>query len=63
MRSTLTREVLPPRYVPTSMGDMARMHSSISERQARAAITRFIWTTVVLIGLVTLTVRLLEMCL
>lgn len=61
MSRSLTREVLPPRQVPTSMRDMARMHLKISEARARAAITRAIWTLVALVGLATLTVRLLGM--
>ena len=59
MSRSLTREVLPPRRVPTSMGDMARMHLEIAEERARAAIIQGIWTSIVLVGIATLTVRLL----
>ena len=63
-RMALTREVLPPRQVPTSMSDMVRTQLEVAEAcaeaRARAAIIQAIWTSVILVGLVTLTVRLLE---
>ena len=64
MSRSLTREVLPPRRVPTSLSDLARKQLEVAEAcaeaRARAAIMQAIWTSVILVGLATLTVRLLE---
>ena len=54
MSRGFTKEVLPPRQAPCSPCDL------VSEAQARAAITRAIWTSVTLVGLANVLACLLE---